>query len=80
MSGKKMLQTKSAMRTILGELQPGDKMTIVTFADDVTTWDGGGSGVVADVGPDTVRRAMEHVQQLEASGQYMEGLERGELG
>ena len=41
MEGKKMVQLKSAMKTILGELRPIDFISILEFSDNVTEWRSG---------------------------------------
>jgi len=38
MEGKKMVQMKSAMITILSELRPIDFFSVLQFSDDVTEW------------------------------------------
>ena len=67
MQGKKIKQTKDAMKTILEELRPGDFMTIINFADNVTTWDHNGN-VVVPVTEENVKSALGHVATLEPHG------------
>ena len=44
MAGKKMHQTKNAMKTILSDLREQDSMTIIEFDDIVKVWtDEGGN-------------------------------------
>ena len=68
MEGKKMLQTQSAMKTILSELRDGsDYMTIVTFSDEAKTWVWDGN-VVAPVSTASKLAAIDHVENLQAEG------------
>ena len=68
MEGKKMLQTQSAMKTILSELRDGsDYMTIVSFSDEIRTWEWDGN-VVAPVSTASKLAAIDHVENLQAEG------------
>lgn len=67
MMGKKMKQTKNALRTIIGELREKDHMTLLSFSDEVSTWDGRGN-VIASVNKDNVEAALNHIDALEARG------------
>lgn len=68
MEGKKMLQTQSAMKTILSELRDGsDYMTIVSFSDKIKTWEWDGN-VVAPVSRASKLAAIDHVKKLQAEG------------
>lgn len=67
MLGKKIKQTKDAMKTILKELRVGDFITIINFADNVTTWDHDGN-VVVPVTEENVKSALDHVAGLVPKG------------
>eukprot|EP00095_Tigriopus_kingsejongensis_P007343 maker-scaffold589_size129586-snap-gene-0.49 protein:Tk07343 transcript:maker-scaffold589_size129586-snap-gene-0.49-mRNA-1 annotation:"inter-alpha-trypsin inhibitor heavy chain h4-like" len=67
MMGKKMKQTKNALRTIIGELRERDHMTLLSFSDEVSTWDGNGN-VIASVNEANAEAALEYVDGLEARG------------
>ena len=75
MIGKKMAQTQAAMDTILGEIRLGaDRITIVTFSDDVKTWrhgggDDEGEGMVVDATRENIRAAKEFVRGIEPGGE-----------
>ena len=62
----KMHQTIAAMVTILGDMRPEDSLTIVSFATEVTVWEGG--SVVA-ASEDNIARAVRYVETLEAKGE-----------
>ena len=66
MRHRKMHQTIAAMVTILGDMRPEDSLTIVSFATEVTVWEGG--SVVA-ASEDNIARAVRYVETLEAKGE-----------
>ena len=67
MIGKKMKQTKSAMRTILNEMQPQDYLTIITFADETDTWTLD-DRMVLEASEENLAAAMNFVNSIEPSG------------
>lgn len=64
MSGKKILQTRAAMKAILAELRSEDFLTVLNFSDDVSEWELG----VAPASARNVAAAMAHVDGLKALG------------
>ena len=68
MRGKKMRQTKNALRTIISELREDqDYLTILTFSNDVKTWDGNGN-VLVRADQSGKMAAMAYVEDLGAEG------------
>ena len=66
MSGKKMHQTKNAMKTILSDLRENDSMTIIEFDDLIKVWtdSNGNQGFSATEG--NKEKAIEYVESLVA--------------
>ena len=75
MMDKKLIQTKNAMKTILSELREGmDYMTIITFSDDITVWEGntfwaGMDKSIVKVTKDSLADAIAYVDGLDAKGE-----------
>ena len=68
MNGKKIKQTKSAIKTILSELRQGkDYFTLITFSDDSFTWRLSGQHVI-HAANDTLEAAISHVRGVEPRG------------
>ena len=68
MSGKKMQQTKNAMKTIITDLREEDSMTIIEFDDDMNVWTDDDGHKIFDASPDKKERAIEYVEGLESDG------------
>jgi len=66
MQGKKLLQTQTAMKTILKEMRTDDYLTIISFADDIVVWDL--TSTILRATPDNVEAAINYVDSLEAKG------------
>ncbi len=66
MEGKKLLQLKNAMSTILGELRPIDFISILVFSNNVTEWRPGEGAKEASVA--NIDEAKRYVSSLEAEG------------
>ena len=67
MRGKKMLQTQSAMKTILSELREQDYMSIINFSDEMFVWEHENSRLIP-ASEENVERSIDHVNGLEPSG------------
>uniref|UniRef100_A0A1A8ABT9 Inter-alpha-trypsin inhibitor heavy chain family, member 6 n=1 Tax=Nothobranchius furzeri TaxID=105023 RepID=A0A1A8ABT9_NOTFU len=65
MIGTKILQTKQAMNTILGDLREGDHFNIITFSDKVHTWK---RGRTVRATRQNIREAKEFVRRIIAEG------------
>ncbi|XP_064625636.1 inter-alpha-trypsin inhibitor heavy chain H3-like isoform X2 [Lineus longissimus] len=65
MSGKKLAQTKDAMRVILRDLQPGDLFNIFLFDDRIRRWNA--THLVA-VDDNSLRVAQEYIKNMSARG------------
>jgi Mg-chelatase subunit ChlD len=64
MSGKKMLQVKKAIKTILSELRPIDYISILQFSDSVSEW----QSEAMEASEANIEDAKDHVEALEAEG------------
>nr|CAB3257367.1 inter-alpha-trypsin inhibitor heavy chain H4 [Phallusia mammillata] len=65
MAGQKMRQTKEALRIILDDLKPQDQFNIITFSDNVKSWQ---SGELMTVNDFNIGRAKDFVNQIHAYG------------
>ncbi|XP_077869423.1 LOW QUALITY PROTEIN: inter-alpha-trypsin inhibitor heavy chain H4-like, partial [Saccoglossus kowalevskii] len=65
MSGTKLDQTKSAMRTILGDLRESDKFNILTFSDNVYSWQ---ENVLVTSSTSNIYSAQNYVSHLKTIG------------
>ena len=66
MAGKKMHQTKNAMKTILSDLREQDSMTIIEFDDIVKVWTDEGGNQFFSASQENKDNAMEYLDGLEA--------------
>ena len=66
MAGKKMHQTKNAMKTILSDLREQDSMTIIEFDDVVKVWTDEGGNQFFSASQENKDNAMEYLDGLEA--------------
>ena len=66
MAGKKMHQTKNAMKTILSDLREKDSMTIIEFDDIVKVWTDEGGNQFFSASQENKDNAMEYLDGLEA--------------
>ena len=66
MAGKKMHQTKNAMKTILSDLREQDSMTIIEFDDAVKVWTDEGGNQFFSASQENKDNAMEYLDGLEA--------------
>ena len=66
MAGKKMHQTKNAMKTILSDLREQDSMTIIEFDDIVKVWTDKGGNQLFSASQENKDNAMEYLDGLEA--------------
>ena len=66
MAGKKMHQTKNAMKTILSDLREQDSMTIIEFDDTVKVWTDEGGNQFFSASQENKDNAMEYLDGLEA--------------
>ena len=66
MAGKKMHQTKNAMKTILSDLREQDSMTIIEFDDTVKVWTDEGGNQLFSASQENKDNAMEYLDGLEA--------------
>ena len=66
MAGKKMHQTKNAMKTILSDLREQDSMTIIEFDDVVKVWTDEGGNQFFSASRENKDNAMEYLDGLEA--------------
>ena len=64
MEGKKMVQLKNAMKTILTELRANDFFSIVEFSDNVTEW----RKEATAVNEKNIKDASNYVNQVQSSG------------
>lgn len=67
MMGKKMEQTRSAMRTILGEMRSRDYLTVISFSDNATTWSHQDK-IILEASPANLAAAIDYVDHIEAAG------------
>ena len=68
MSGKKMQQTKNAMKTILTDLREKDSMTIIEFDDSINVWTDDNGNKIFSASLDNKEKAIEYVEGLESDG------------
>ena len=66
MAGKKMHQTKNAMKTILSDLREQDSMTIIEFDDIVKVWTDEAGNQFFSASQENKDNAMEYLDGLEA--------------
>lgn len=66
MQGKKLVQTQTAMKTILSEMIDTDLLTIINFADNVHVWNE--YGEVLKASPENIDLAIDFIENLEAKG------------
>ena len=66
MAGKKMHQTKNAMKTISSDLREQDSMTIIEFDDVVKVWTDEGGNQFFSASQENKDNAMEYLDGLEA--------------
>ena len=66
MAGKKMHQTKNAMKTILSDLREQDSMTIIEFDDVVKVWTDEGGNQFFSASQENKDNAMEYLDGLDA--------------
>ena len=71
MIGKKMKQTKEAMRAILGQLREQDFFTIITFAEDISIWSATEGLQSVQATTDNLAKALEHVKDIDPRGTYV---------
>ena len=79
MEGKKMVQVKTAMKSILEQLRDFDFFSLLHFSDDVTEWHHQPEAKEAAATKENVDLAKFHVDSIQASGgtNIHEGLKRG---
>ena len=68
MSGKKMQQTKNAMKTIITDLREEDSMTIVEFDDTINVWSDSDGNKIFDASLGNKEKAIEYLEGLESEG------------
>ena len=66
MSGKKMHQTKNAMKTILSDLRENDSMTLIEFDDIIKVWTDYNENQVFPATQINKEKAIEYVDGLVA--------------
>ena len=66
MSGKKMHQTKNAMKTILSDLRDKDSMTIIDFDDIIKVWTDSNGNQIFSATETNIEKAIGYVESLEA--------------
>jgi uncharacterized protein with von Willebrand factor type A (vWA) domain len=64
MSGKKMHQTKNAMKTILSDLREKDSMTLIEFDDTIQVWTDHNENQVFPATQINKEKAIEYVDGL----------------
>ena len=68
MSGAKMTQAKEALRGVLQGLRPADSFSLVTFSDQVRTFQSTSAGASVAANADNVAAAVAFVDGLQAAG------------